>query len=1485
MQHRVVVGVPSLSSGDAVSNDVVGMYKALASRGVDVCVFPSDYASSLGMKMIHPGDVKNFLVDPRDIYIYHFCGYWAAGEELLEALDCRKIIKYHNVTPPEFFAGINADYEKTCKLGREAISRIAEVADIVWADSAYNADEFIAAGFEAKKTEVIPPFHHTAELLGTRPDEEWLDRLQDGKRNILVVGRLAPNKNHRLLIEAFAVLIKQIPGARLVIAGGQDDRLQSYNDRIDRLIDSLGLGESVIRTGKIAAEGLAAAYRSASVFAITSLHEGFCVPLVEAMAFGLPVVALPTCAVPETLGNAGMLVTEATAEAVSNALAEALQVSTGSNKLRRAQQSRYQSFFSQASIEGRFAAAIAPLLATERFKTSAIHQFHSGSALGDAVTNAMLFTQQMLRELGFASEIFVQYVAPELKEKIRHFDEWHPTADDMLLLHHSMGHDLDEWVMNLPSRNVLVYHNITPAEFFPENSPFRIYAKKGRQQLRQFAKYVQAAIAVSPFNAAELRQYGYKDLEVIPLLFDVAQIADHPWDDALVQREASKFTVLFVGRISPNKCQHELVAVASWMKRFFTRPFQLVFVGGYDAGSPYYGTVVAEIEAHGLEEFVRLTGKVSADELYAWYRTADVFLSLSEHEGFGVPLIEAMVFNVPVVAYKSSNIAETLGGAGLLLSAKPPAEVAGLMKVLSEDRALGRVLVEGQRARLTEFSRPRLRSQLVNFLKRQGVDFSDPGNHDGGAESSRLRYQIEGPVETSYSLALVNRELAFALDRFEPGCVGVFPTEGPGDYVPAPESIESVPGLKALYDRGRKGSQADVVIRNLYPPRVSDMDGQINILNYAWEESGFPLNWVEAFNDNLDAVTVTSRYVRKVMIDNGVRIPIAVVGNGVDHIAKIERENYPGNLGEGFRFLHISSCFPRKGVDVLLNAYATAFTASDDVTLIIKTFSNPHNEVASHIKTLQDTHPNCPAIVMIEDDLPRGQIADIYQRCNALVAPSRGEGFGLPMAEAMCYGLPVVTTAYGGQSDFCTDDTAWLVDFSFAPAQTHLGLNDSAWVEPDLEDLAQKMREVRRSTKSESLIRCEAARTVIERDFTWDRCAQRLRETERRVVMVPPLSRDRIRLGWISSWNSKCGIATYSGFLLNQFDSQKFQANIFASKTEVLLGNDEENVTRCWTDQFGEIDELLLSLKEANLQAIVLQHNFAFMSVQNLARLVDFSDQQSIPLIIQFHATKDVKLGSGTVSLHSIATSLKKASRILVHGVEDLNRLKQWGLIENVALFPHGVLSYTPSKGGAVCSAINVPADAKVVATYGFMLPHKGLEELLRAFPKIIEKLPSAHLVMVNAIHPDSSSAETFDRCRNLIEELGLKEQVSLHTEFLKDHESLELLSQAALIVFPYQNTAESASGAVRYGLASRRPVVCSPLSIFDDVRDVVHFLSGISEQEIAAGITTLLTNDVLLNSKAKGQDNWLECRAWKNIGARLAGMVSSVAIANRNLA
>ena len=301
-------------------------------------------------------------------------------------------------------------------------------------------------------------------------------------------------------------------------------------------------------------------------------------------------------------------------------------------------------------------------------------------ASGDATSNHTRLIQEMLGEKGFEVRIVVERKT-RADSSTFPIEKWKGGAR-VSILQHSIGSEVAQHVIRSKSPIVLNYHNITPASYFQTWQPdLARSVERGRQQLGQLASITRRGIADSEFNAQELRDLGISDVVVAPVLWqlDRGSIQTSPRDGALSEDDG---TVLFVGRLAPNKCQHDLIAAFAVLSRFRPRS-RLVLVG--DASPPQYLQSLKRLARRlDVQSRVVFTGKVSDKNLLEWYRLADVLACASEHEGFGVPLVEAMANGLPVVAYDAAAVAETVQFGGIVLGDKRPATMA-----MALDRVLG----------------------------------------------------------------------------------------------------------------------------------------------------------------------------------------------------------------------------------------------------------------------------------------------------------------------------------------------------------------------------------------------------------------------------------------------------------------------------------------------------------------------------------------------------------------------------------------------------------------------------------------------------------------------------------------------------------------------------------------------------------------------------------------------------------------------------
>ncbi|WP_417447312.1 MULTISPECIES: glycosyltransferase family 4 protein [Gammaproteobacteria] len=1102
-----------------------------------------------------------------------------------------------------------------------------------------------------------------------------------------------------------------------------------------------------------------------------------------------------------------------------------------------------------------------------------IHQFAIDCTPGDGITNGMLLTRKLLRLAGVRSDIYCAGIAEALMGDVLPMQDYQPGGADALLVHHGIGNSHEGWLRQLPERKIMVFHNITPSQLFPTEHPIQPMLSHGWQQVDSWKEWLTGSIADSRQNLDELLQRGYDPVRTveIPLLVDLERLAPGAVEAFDSPRP---FTLLFVGRVMPHKNQLALVDTFAEVLRRVRVPLQLYIVGGFTIPE-YAEQIQRRIDELGLGGFVTLTGKVDDATLIDLYRRSDLFVSMSRHEGFGMPLIEAMVHGLPVMAYNAehSNVAHTLDGAGLLLdSCDPQASAAAIVQLMNNPALRGYLRRRGT-ARLADFNYQKLYDRLRDHLEQFHLHLPAHAFPDQLLTSAGVDYRIEGPFDSSYSLALVNRELARALTD-QGRQVALRATEGPGPMAADANFLVTNADCAAMHARQRLVPKN--VLRLLYPPRVTDMQGETNVLScYGWEESCLPESYCHDFNHQLHLVTSMSSWVTRTLRDNGVTAPLATVGLGADHIVRVEPDAsllpaLPQVSSARLRLLHISSCFPRKGIDVLLRAYASAFTAKDAVVLIIKTFPNPHHDIAQELANWRAANPEAPAVELINADLSDAAIRALYQLADVLVAPSRGEGFGLPMAEAMLHRCPVITTGQGGQRDFCTPQTSWLIDYRYARARTHLQAGPSVWFEPDAEHLARLLTEFYGAWKDGRLqdmtaARIEAAETLIREQFCWGRVAA---ATEQAIAAAAAQSllKPAPRLGCVSSWNSACGIATYSRKLIEPaFGSE---CHVFANDDAQRFGADEAHVERCWTaGDRDDLQRLRTAIERSGVDVLLLQFNFSFFSLSAFAELLDWAHGRGIRTLVTFHSTADVQHGKVLKSLRDLRGSLAGCERLLVHSVADLNRLLDFGLPDNLLLFPHGVIDTQPPAPGLEQQAAGL-AGKTVIASYGFLLPHKGVPELIEAFALLAKADPSLHLLLVNAEYPVPASAELLASCRARIQNADLAGRVTLVSDYLQDAESLAWLGLADCIVFPYQHTQESSSAAVRWGLSTGRPVLCTPLDIFEDVAEAVTFLPGTSSKALADGLSRCLGN--LPQGR---QDQWLRTHAWSAVSARLRNL------------
>ncbi|MFO7662489.1 MAG: glycosyltransferase [Chloroflexota bacterium] len=350
-----------------------------------------------------------------------------------------------------------------------------------------------------------------------------------------------------------------------------------------------------------------------------------------------------------------------------------------------------------------------------------LHQLITGATTGDAITEQALLMRGWLRDLGFHSDIYAWHIHPSMEMEVRPLAAYRRARqEEWAIYRHSIGSEVPDFLSAQSLRLILIYHNITPAEYFEGTDPMRArMARLGQTQLHAIRPQTGIALADSPYNAAELTGVGYRDVEIMPIClpaerYDVSvnpalaeTLADHP--DLL----------LFIGRLAPNKRQEDLVRLLYCLRRI--RPQARLYLVGdrWDIG---YDTWIEELAGQlDLDDGVVLTGKISHRDMITYLKSAGCYVSMSEHEGFGVPLIESMVLGLPVLAYGAAAVPDTMGNAGVLFYRKAYEPLAELIDLILTDQPLRERIIAQQYKRAQAFSEPLIRDQFEGYLAKAGL--------------------------------------------------------------------------------------------------------------------------------------------------------------------------------------------------------------------------------------------------------------------------------------------------------------------------------------------------------------------------------------------------------------------------------------------------------------------------------------------------------------------------------------------------------------------------------------------------------------------------------------------------------------------------------------------------------------------------------------------------------------------------------------------
>jgi glycosyltransferase involved in cell wall biosynthesis len=348
-----------------------------------------------------------------------------------------------------------------------------------------------------------------------------------------------------------------------------------------------------------------------------------------------------------------------------------------------------------------------------------INQILPSISYGDAISNHTVEIMNILRSCGYESEIFAQHIHPKLAHVTKVYTEYQKLSspENILIFHFSIGSDISKFVKTLPDKKILIYHNITPYNYFMGINDTLVHLlRDGRRELAEYTNIIDLALGDSEYNRIELAGIGFKNTGVLPIIIDFEKYNQEPDQKILKKFDDDYTNFIFVGRLSPNKKQEDVIKMFYYYNKCIDQNSRLFLVGSYDGMEKYYEQLRELVKRLNLKN-VYITGQVDFKELLTYYKLSDIFISMSEHEGFCVPLLESMYFGIPIIAYKSTAIPYTLNGSGILVNEKRYENAAEMAHILVKDKKIQNKIIENQRLRLQQFEKPKLEAMLKKYIE------------------------------------------------------------------------------------------------------------------------------------------------------------------------------------------------------------------------------------------------------------------------------------------------------------------------------------------------------------------------------------------------------------------------------------------------------------------------------------------------------------------------------------------------------------------------------------------------------------------------------------------------------------------------------------------------------------------------------------------------------------------------------------------------
>lgn len=578
--------------------------------------------------------------------------------------------------------------------------------------------------------------------LGLPDDQPCPERTPAQRIEALVVGRLEARKGTDTLLDILPALLRRYPHLSVRFVGRDNSAFDGWHKRHKQTYTEYfqaqypDLSERVVFEDYVSEARLAAVYQQADMLLVPSRFESFGLVFLEAMRASLPVVtwAIEAAAeiFPEGAAQGALLAPPGDqpqfAENIARLIEDAaLRLAIGEAGRRRFENAFQARHMARATLD--FYEQVNAASAQRQRDTRTVYQVMEAIDVGDAVSTITRGNARLLKELGQPPEILVRFAHPAAAAETRPIRKI-LAQPDCGLIFHFWNYNTSAWVLSaVRGRTALYYHNITPPQYFAQDTPAYHGTMRGYEQLKAIVNQFDLLIGDSRYNLQELTPYlnQPKPGLVISPIVEPAEIQAASFDSAVVEtlRASQQVNILFAGRIARNKRQDQIMRTFDWYWRMINRHARLWLVGDENSDPTYRAELEHMRLALPSREQIVFTGKVSDAQLRAHYRAADVFLCASEHEGFCMPIVEAMALKVPVIAYAAAAVPETMGSAGCLIKAWDIPRVAELVQLAVSDVKLRQKLIEEQQSNLQRFTAASARARLaaaVAFLQSAVVD-------------------------------------------------------------------------------------------------------------------------------------------------------------------------------------------------------------------------------------------------------------------------------------------------------------------------------------------------------------------------------------------------------------------------------------------------------------------------------------------------------------------------------------------------------------------------------------------------------------------------------------------------------------------------------------------------------------------------------------------------------------------------------------------